>query len=183
MSVPHRSTEPSPPTHWLISTQARAVHDRILVAVRPERRLLLVRRRRGVDLRVLREDALKHRAALAGLQVEDQSIIHVLLLHLDQSIVQIFRIHGLLVFWHRDEARRAVVRVIYKNVVALRGPEHGTLRGLPVARQHGEELLSGHIFTRVRRLAAVINVLAVGPVEDLSRDRVLLRVRDVVVHK
>ena len=39
-----------------------AVDDGVLVAVRAEGRLLLVRRRGGVDLRVLGEDALEHGA-------------------------------------------------------------------------------------------------------------------------
>ena len=167
----------------MISPQARAVDNGVLVAVRAEGRLLLVRRRRGVDLSVLGEDALEHRTTFTSFQVEDEAVVHVLLLHLDQSIVQIFRVDGLLVLGHRYETRSPVVRVIDEDVVALRGPEHGALRCFFVARQHGQELLSGHIFTRVRRLAAVVDVLAVGPVEDLAGKRVLLAVRDVVVHE
>ena len=76
-----------------------------------------------------------------------------------------------------------MVRVVDEDVVALRGPEHGALRGLFVARQHRQELRGRDIGTCVRRLASMIHVLAVGLVEDLARDRVLRGVRDVVVHE
>ena len=67
-----------------------------------------------------------------------------------------------------------MVRVVDEDVVALRGPEHGALRGLPISSQHREELRRRHVLARVRRLAAMINVLAVGLVEDLAGNRVLL---------
>ena len=67
---------------------------------------------------------------LASFQVEHQAVIHVLLLHLDQSRIKILGIHGLLVFWHRYQTGRAVVRVVDEDVVAFGRAEHGALRGL-----------------------------------------------------
>ena len=35
-----------------------------------------------------------------------------------------------------------MVRVVDEDVVALRGPEHGALRGLPISSKHREELFA-----------------------------------------
>mmetsp|Transcript_23620 Transcript_23620/g.61670 ORF Transcript_23620/g.61670 Transcript_23620/m.61670 type:complete len:205 (+) Transcript_23620:417-1031(+) len=122
------------PGHRVEVAEARVevgtVDHGVLVAVRPERRLLLVRRCRGVDLRVLCEDALKHRSGLTRFEVEDEAVIHVLLLHRDQSTVQVFRIDGLLVLGHRYQTRRAMVRVVDEDVVAFGRAEDRALRGL-----------------------------------------------------
>jgi hypothetical protein len=76
-----------------------------------------------------------------------------------------------------------MVRVVDEDVVALRGAEHGALRRFFVSSEHREELRGRDVLARVARLASMINVLAVGLVEDLARDRVLRAVGDVVVHE
>ena len=89
-----------------------------------------------------------------------------------------------------DDPDAAMVDEVDKHLVRRRALQHGVALGggRRVAREHGLEVGRGDVLTLVVDLAARIHVLTRhalrrGRVEELARERVLLRVGDVVVEE
>jgi len=87
-------------------------------AVRAPGRLAVVGGSHRVDVDVSGQYLVEHAAALAGLQLEHQLLVHVLLVHGLQCLDEDVGRQRLV--WKRDDAHSAVVRKVHEHVVRCR---------------------------------------------------------------
>mmetsp|Transcript_144308 Transcript_144308/g.268994 ORF Transcript_144308/g.268994 Transcript_144308/m.268994 type:complete len:210 (-) Transcript_144308:110-739(-) len=155
-----------------------------ITAVGAPRGLLGVRRCDRQDLPTPLK-VREHRAALAGLHVEEKLLEHAVFLHGLNGAGELFHMQYRAV-WKGYDSHTTMVHKIQEDIVVW-----AALQYLPICRHarrvtgdHAEEELCCHNFASVINLAARVHILNIiaGLVEELPWEWILLRVCNIVLH-
>mgnify|MGYP000397715828 CR=1 FL=1 len=138
------------------------------------------------DIDVGGEQALEHRSRLARLHVEHELLVHLVVVHGLEPVVEVLGVEEVTV-GELDDASTSVVDEVDEDLVVGATLEDLAAGLFGVASDDVKEELGGDNGALVVHLASVVHIdargaLGGGLVEQLARERVFLVVGDVVLH-
>jgi hypothetical protein len=170
-------------------TQARSdvlsVNLVIRSAVSSPRAFLTISGGGGINVDVGREEVVEHGAGFAGFNIDDHFLVHVVVMHENQSIIEILsiKIGG----GEGDETSGTVISEIDEDVVFSSALEDSVATNLGgIALEDGQEVFGGDFLLAIVDLDASVDILAFtvsGLVEDLASEGVLEVVGNIVKGK
>mmetsp|Transcript_17551 Transcript_17551/g.29617 ORF Transcript_17551/g.29617 Transcript_17551/m.29617 type:complete len:380 (+) Transcript_17551:298-1437(+) len=139
----------------------------------------------SVDVEVVLEDVLEHGAGLAGLDVDDHLLVHLVGVHVLEGLVQLVSVE-VSSGGHGNESGGSVVSEVEEDLGVLVGVEHLSSSSLGVSLENSEDVGGGNIFALVVDAASLIDIGALdsslgGLVEELSGEGVHGGVGDIIV--
>ena len=173
------------PEHGELVTQAGtevlALDDSLISAIPTPRGLVVVGSSDGEHVQILRE-VQEHGSRVAGLNVEDELVVHLLLVHLLDGSEQISRVEVTL--RQAEHIWATVVGEEQEHVILLSGLEHLLTSGL-VTSQNLDQSLGRNLLLLVIDNDTLVHIghVITGVVVKLTRERIFLSERNIVVHQ